>query len=149
MGMFSKKDRSAGEHKIGYAVVGAGHIAQVAVLPAFAHAENSRLVALVSNDEDKRRELGERYKIKTCSYAQYGECLEDDAVEAVYIALPNSMHREYAERAARHGVHVLCEKPLAVTAEDCEAMICAAAEGGVKLMVAYRLHFEEANTRAI
>src|SRR5207237_1034396 len=77
------------------------------------------------------------------------ECLEDDEVEAVYIALPNSMHREYAERAAGHGVHILCEKPLAVTAEDCEAMIRAAAAGGVKLMVAYRLHFEEANTQAI
>jgi glucose-fructose oxidoreductase len=70
-------------------------------------------------------------------------------VDAVYIALPNHLHREYTERAARAGVHVLCEKPLAVTEEDCLAMIQACEENGVKLMVAYRLHFEEANLKAI
>ena len=69
--------------------------------------------------------------------------------DAVYIALPNHLHREYAVRAARAGIHVLCEKPLAVTEADCEAMIRAADEGGVKLMTAYRLHFDEANLRAV
>ncbi|MEO6463136.1 MAG: Gfo/Idh/MocA family oxidoreductase, partial [Candidatus Eisenbacteria bacterium] len=69
--------------------------------------------------------------------------------DAVYIALPNSLHRAYAERAAMHGVHILCEKPLAVTGEDCEAMIRAAEVGRVKLMTAYRLHFEAANMRAV
>jgi glucose-fructose oxidoreductase len=70
-------------------------------------------------------------------------------VDAVYIALPNHLHREYTERAARARVHVLCEKPMAVTEEDCLAMIRAAEENEVKLMVAYRLHFEEANLKAI
>jgi predicted dehydrogenase len=67
----------------------------------------------------------------------------------VYIALPNHMHREYTERAARMGVHVLCEKPLAVTMADCQAMIAVAVENNIRLMVAYRLHFEEANLRAM
>jgi hypothetical protein len=65
-------------------------------------------------------------------------------VDAVYIALPNSMHREYTVRAASHGVHVLCEKPLAVAEADCKAMIDACRRHGVKLMTAYRLHFERA-----
>ena len=136
--------------KIRYAVVGLGHIAQVAILPAFAHAENSELAALVSDDPEKLEKLGRRYKVKArFSYAQFEECLRGGIVDAVYIALPNHLHREYTERAARAGVHVLCEKPMAVTEEDCLAMIRVAEENSVKLMVAYRLHFEEANLKAI
>ena len=136
--------------KVRYAVVGLGHIAQVAVLPAFAHAENSQLAALVSDDSEKLEKLGRKYKVKTrCSYAEYDKCLASGEVDAVYITLPNHLHREYAERAARAGVHVLCEKPMAVTEDDCLAMLRAAEENKVKLMVAYRLHFEEANLKAI
>jgi glucose-fructose oxidoreductase len=132
-----------------YAVVGLGHIAQVAVLPAFAHARrNSRLVAIVSGDRAKRRELARTYKLEaTYDYDEYEACLAN--VDAVYIALPNSQHAEYTIRAANAGVHVLCEKPLAVTADECEQMIEACAEARVKLMCAYRLHFEEINLRAI
>jgi predicted dehydrogenase len=138
------------QRKVRYAVVGLGHIAQVAVLPAFAHAGNSELAALVSDDPEKLEKLGRKYKVKArFSYDQYDECLQSGIVDAVYIALPNHLHREYTERAARAGVNVLCEKPLAVTEEDCLAMIRAAEENGVKLMVAYRLHFEEANLQAI
>jgi predicted dehydrogenase len=136
--------------KVRYAVVGLGHIAQVAVLPAFAHAENSLLTALVSDDPEKLEKLGRKYKVKThCRYANYDECLASGEVDAVYIALPNHLHREYTERAARAGVHVLCEKPMAPTEDDCLAMLRAAEEKKVKLMVAYRLHFEEANLKAI
>jgi predicted dehydrogenase len=134
--------------KIRYAVVGLGHISQVAVLPAFAHAENSELAALVSNDPEKLEKLGRKYKVKgRFPYDRFEECLE--TVDAVYIALPNHLHREYTERAARAGVHVLVEKPMAVTEEDCRSMIRVAEENQVKLMVAYRLHFEEANLKAI
>ena len=122
----------------------------MAVLPAFGHAENSELTALISDDPEKLEKLGRRYKVKgRYSYDQFDECLRSGVVDAVYIALPNHLHREYTERAARAGVHVLCEKPMAVTEEDCLAMIRAAEENGVKLMVAYRLHFEEANLKAI
>ena len=138
------------KEKIRYAVVGLGHIAQVAVLPAFANAENSELTALVSDDPEKLEKLGRRYKVKArFSYEQFDDCLASGLVDAVYIALPNHLHREYTERAARAGVHVLCEKPMAVTEEDCLAMIDACEENGVKLMVAYRLHFDEANLKAI
>ena len=134
---------------IRYAVVGLGHIAQVAVLPAFAHARrNSRLVAIVSGDRTKRRELARRYRLDHAfSYEEFDDCLQ--VVDAVYIALPNSMHAEYTIRAARAGVHVLCEKPMAVTVQECRRMIAACRRAEVKLMIAYRLHFEAINLAAI
>ena len=134
---------------IRYAVVGLGHIAQVAVIPAFAQARrNSRLVAVVSGDRTKRREIARRYRLDHAfSYDEYDECLRQ--VDAVYIALPNSMHAEYTIRAARAGVHVLCEKPMAVTIDECRQMIAACRRARVKLMIAYRLHFEALNLAAI
>src|SRR5689334_22382563 len=123
-----------------YGVVGLGHIAQVAVLPALAHARrNSTLAALVSDDAAKRRQLSRRYKVPAFDYDDFDDCLRE--VDAVYIALPNSMHAEYTVRAAEAGVHVLCEKPMAVTVDECERMIDACRVNGVKLMIAYRLHF--------
>jgi glucose-fructose oxidoreductase len=126
-----------------------GHIAQVAVVPAFAHARrNSRLVTVVSDDRTKRKELSRKYRLdRTYSYEEYDACLEQ--VDAVYIALPNSMHAEYTIRAAKAGVHVLCEKPMAVTVDECQRMIDACDAHGVKLMIAYRLHFEEINLKAV
>jgi glucose-fructose oxidoreductase len=134
---------------IRYGVVGLGHIAQVAVIPAFAHARrNSQLAAIVSGDRTKRREVARRYRIDhTFTYDEFDECLR--IVDAVYIALPNSMHAEYAIRAARAGVHVLCEKPMAVTVEECRQMISACRKAKVRLMIAYRLHFEGLNLAAI
>jgi predicted dehydrogenase len=138
-----------GRRQIKYAVVGLGHIAQVAMLPAFANARrNSVLTALVSSDQTKRAELCKAYGVENgYSYEQYEECLRS-GIDAVYIALPNHLHCDYAVRAARAGVHVLCEKPLALTEEDCGRMGAAAREAGVKLMTAYRLHFERANLEA-
>jgi len=142
--------RSRSKKKVRYAVVGLGHIAQVAVLPAFENTKNSELVAIVSDDPTKRRELSEKYSLPHAySYDDYDRCLESGQIDAVYIALPNHMHREYTVRAARAGLHVLCEKPMAVTEDECEEMIEACRERGVKLMIAYRLHVEEANMKAV
>jgi glucose-fructose oxidoreductase len=138
------------EEKVRYAVVGLGYIAQSAVLPAFEHAKsNSELTALVSDSRHKLRKLGEEYDVGLqFTYDEYDDLCASGAVDAVYIALPNSMHRDYTERAARHGVHVLCEKPMAVTVDECRSMIDASQKHGIKLMVAYRLHFEPANLEA-
>jgi glucose-fructose oxidoreductase len=135
---------------IRYAVVGLGHIAQVAVLPAFAHAANSQLTALVSGDPTKLKTLRQRYEVPhTYSYKQYDQCLKEGHIDAVYIALPNSMHCEYTTRAAKAGIHVLCEKPMAITPQECRQMVQAAERARTKLMIAYRLHFEEANVQAV
>ena len=136
--------------KLRYAVIGLGHIAQAAVLPGFQHAaRNSVLAALVSGDENKLRRLGRRYRVpRLCGYEEVDELFASRDIDAVYIALPNDMHCEYTLRAARAGLHVLCEKPMAVTAHECEQMIAATRAARVKLMIAYRLHFERANLEA-
>ncbi len=137
--------------KIRYAVVGLGYISQVAVLPAFEHAQtNSALTALVSGDPKKLKSLSRKYGVKHAySYEQYADCLASGKVDAVYIALPNHMHRAYAEAAAEAGVDILCEKPMALDEVECEAMIAEAEKARVKLMIAYRLHFERGNLHAI
>jgi predicted dehydrogenase len=142
---------SRGKRKIRYAVVGLGYISQIAVLPAFAHADkNSELTALVSDDAEKLKKLGRKYRIDLLHhYDEYDDLLASGEVDAVYIGLPNHLHHEYTLRAARAGIHVLCEKPMAVTVEECEDMIRACQASDVKLMIAYRLHFEEANLKAI
>jgi len=147
--MAEKKGRhSSSQEKIRYAVVGMGHIAQVAILPAFKNTKNSELVTIVSGESEKRDKVGRKYRLEhVYSYDGYDRALSE--VDAVYLALPNHLHREYAVRAAQAGVHVLCEKPMAVTAKECQEMIDAAEQNDVKLMVAYRLHFEAANLEAI
>jgi glucose-fructose oxidoreductase len=75
--------------------------------------------------------------------------MESGEIDAVYITLPNHLHADYTVRAARHGVHVLCEKPMAVTEKECRAMIRACEQNDVRLMTAYRLHFEKTNLSTI
>ncbi|MBW4619463.1 MAG: Gfo/Idh/MocA family oxidoreductase [Cyanosarcina radialis HA8281-LM2] len=141
---------NADDRQIRYAVVGLGWFAQDAALPAFDRSENSALVALVSDDPTKLKELSEKYGVQhTYSYEEYEDCLSSGEVDAVYIALPNHLHCEYTVRAADRGIHVLCEKPMATTPEECEEMIRACQSNNVKLAIAYRLHFDPANMEAV
>lgn len=137
------------DEPVRYGVIGLGHISQAALLPAFQNAENSVLTALISDDDQKLKVLGDRYNIsERCHYDDLEDLLDRDVVDAVYIGLPNHLHHEFTLRAAKKGVHVLCEKPLAVTSQECREMIEACDDNGVFLMTAYRLHFEPANMRA-
>jgi glucose-fructose oxidoreductase len=140
-----------GRKKIRYAVVGLGYISQIAVLPSFQNAsKNSELVALVSDDPEKMNELSKDYNVDLMySYEEYEDCLQSGNIDAVYIALPNHMHEDYTIRAAKAGIHVLCEKPMAVTEEECMNMIRAAEQNDIKLMISYRLHFEQANLKSV
>ena len=146
-----KGELMASGSRVRYAVVGLGHIAQAAVLPGFKNAtENSELTTLISGVPEKLHRIGDQYRVShRFSYAEYEAVLSKDYFDAVYIATPNSEHQRFAELAARYGKHVLVEKPMATTVEACESMRQAAVAGGAKLMVAYRLHFEEANLRAL
>jgi glucose-fructose oxidoreductase len=139
----------ASDKRVRYAVAGLGHIAQVAVLPAFAHAKNSELAALVSGDPTKEKKLSQKYGAPAFHYDDFEQAVEEQQIDAVYIALPNTQHRAFTERAARAGVHVLCEKPMATSEKDCGAMIAACDKAGVHLMIAYRLHFTPAHLEAI
>jgi len=145
-----KASRPSPADPVRFAVIGQGHFAQSAILPAFANARGCELTALFSDDPTKLRALKKRYDVEyALPYDQLPEFLETGAVDAVYIAVPNDLHAAFAESAAGAGVHVLCEKPIAASSAQAERMIAACERSGVKLMIAYRLHFEEANLSAM
>lgn len=132
------------------AVIGLGHFAQAAVLPAIEQLEDVELSALVSGSDHKLRELGARYGVRRLvHYDDLDQLLATGGIDAVYVAVPNDLHAQMTLTAARHGVHVLCEKPMAPTEAECMQMIRACEQRRLKLMIAYRLHFQSANLVAI
>jgi predicted dehydrogenase len=138
--------------RLGWAIVGLGSLAINQILPAFARAEKSRVVALVSGHPEKARKLALRYGVAPKSiydYQGYDALRDNPEVDVVYVVLPNSMHAEYTIRAHQAGKHVLSEKPMATTPADCQAMIDAARKAGRKLMVAYRCRYEPFNQEMI
>ena len=140
------------ERKIGYCIVGLGRISMQHFMPAVKTSSKSRVTALVSGHRDKAERMAAEYGIPASSiynYENYDTIAQNPEIDAVYIALPNSMHAEYTIRGAKTGKHVLCEKPMATTVEDCRAMIQACASAKKKLMIAYRCQYEPANLRAV
>jgi predicted dehydrogenase len=128
---------------IGYAVVGLGSIAETSVLPAFRNSKKSKLVALVSHDQSRAQQLGAKFGVKHCySYENYDQCLSQPGVDAVFVASVNGAHAEQTIRAAAAGKHVLCEKPMATSVEDCRRMVETCRANRVRLMIAYRKYFE-------
>lgn len=130
--------------QIGYAVIGLGALARTAILPGFSGAENSRLVAVVSRDRAKAQIIAREFKAAAYHYDELRQCLQRDDVNAAFIALPTSLHCDYAVEAARAGVHVLTAPPMAVTADECRRMIRTCLTNRVKLMIGYRLRFRPA-----
>ena len=121
-------------------------------MPGTRSTTNSQITALVSGHRDKAERIAAEYNIPAASiysYENFDEIAHNPAVDAVYVALPNSMHAEYTIRAAKAGKHVLCEKPMATSVADCEKMIAACKAANVKLMIAYRCHYEPTNLRAV
>jgi predicted dehydrogenase len=137
---------------IGYAMVGLGRISMGHFMPGLKDAKQSRLAGLVSGHRDKAEKNAAEYGLPTSAiynYENFDSIRDNKAIDAVYIALPNSMHAEYTIRAAKAGKHVLCEKPMATSVDDCKAMIDACRGANVKLMIAYRCQLEPTNLRAI
>jgi predicted dehydrogenase len=129
-----------------WAIVGLGTFALGQVIPGFVGADESRITAFVSGNPDKAKELGARYGVsRLYSYDNFDRIAEDKEIDCVYIVLPVGLHAEYTIRALKAGKHVLCEKPMASTPAECEAMIAAAKAANRQLGVAYRVHFEPNN----
>ncbi len=136
--------------KVRYAVVGVGWISQAAMLPGIEHTGNSEVVALVTGHEEKAEKVGEKYGVnKIYSYEELDDLLQSGDIDAVYLATPNFAHVEYAVKTLEAGIHLLLEKPMAVSVAECERMIAAGKKTGAKLMIAYRLHFEPGTLKAI
>jgi predicted dehydrogenase len=135
---------------IGYAVVGLGEIAQRFVLPAFARAGDiSRVVAIVSSDRARAQAIATELRATAYGYDEFHQCIQRGDVNAVHLTLPTAMRCEYAVEAARAGVHVLCEPPMAITADECRRMIRTCQTNRVKLMVAYPGPFQPATQKAL
>lgn len=121
-------------------MLGAAWIAGVAVLPAIGASKNGRLVAIASRDVQRAQRLAEQYSGARAA-GSYDEVLSDPRVDAVYIPLVNSDHKEWTLRALAAGKHVLCEKPLAMNAAEAEEMAAAAEHSGKHLMEAFMYRF--------
>lgn len=141
----SEQPPLAPEDRVGFAIVGLGHLSLEQILPAFGESKACRPVALVSGHRDKALTVANRYGIPTKNiydYQNFDKLKDNPAVSVVYIVLPNGMHAEYSIRASKAGKHVLCEKPMAVSVDECQKMIDAAKQADRLLMIAYRLQYE-------
>jgi predicted dehydrogenase len=137
--------------KVGYAVIGLGRIADHFIRGVQASG-NSKITALVSGHPDKAARIAEKYSVPKANiynYENMDSFRDNHEIDAVYVALPNSMHAEYTIRSAKAGKHVLCEKPMCVSVPEADSMIAACKAANVKLMIAYRCHFEPTNLAAI
>lgn len=128
------------DRKLRWGVLSTANIGRAAVIPALQRSRNGVVVAVASRDAEKARAFAEQHKIPR-AYGSYEALLADDEIEAVYIPLPNSLHREWTIRAAEAGKHILCEKPLALTAAECAEMEAAARQHRVTLMEAFMYRF--------
>ena len=137
-----------GVRRFGFAVVGLGHIAGC-FLDALRDSPTCVVAATVSGNLAKARQTADRYRVpQALTYEEFDRIRDNPAIDAIYLALPVSMHREYTERAAAAGKHILCEKPMASSAEDARAMIAACQAAGVSLSIAYRCPYTVVHGRA-
>lgn len=137
--------------RVGFAIVGLGHLTLEQILPAFGACKRAKLTALVSGDKAKALQVAAEYGVPASGvydYAGYDRLKDNPAVDVISIVLPNGMHEEYTVRGAQAGKHILCEKPMANTPQQAQRMIEACRAARVKLMIAYRIQYEPHNMLA-
>lgn len=135
-----------------YAIIGLGKYAINQILPAFAECQHSKVTALVSGSPEKARRIARQYDVgqdHLYTYDNFDKIVHDPEVDAVYIILPNGLHCDMAKRAFAAGKHVMCEKPMAISVEQCQQMIDAGKKAGKYLMIGYRCHFDPLTQKAI
>jgi predicted dehydrogenase len=141
----------ASQKPIGFAAIGLGVISDI-FMRGLLNTPNAKITALVTgHPETKGKRYAAMYGIPESSiytYETFDRIRDNKDVDAVYVGLPNSMHREYTVRAAQAGKHVLCEKPMANSSAECRDMISSCRKAGVKLMIAYRVHYDPTHLEA-
>jgi predicted dehydrogenase len=150
--MDAQSEAGTSQRKLRWAIVGLGRISMEHFMPAVMLSKTGKITALVSGHREKAEKQAAMYNVPSPSIYSYETCDEihqNKEVDAVYIALPNSMHAEYTIRAAKAGKHVLCEKPMATSVADCKAMIEACRKAKVRLMIAYRCQYNPIHLKAI
>lgn len=134
--------------KLGVALVGLGSYSSNQLAPALQQTRYCQLSGIVTGTPAKEKEWAQKYGIPAKSiynYKNFDTIADNPAIDIVYVVLPNAMHAEYTIRAAEAGKHVICEKPMALSAQECQQMIDACHRAGVKLSIGYRLHFDPYN----
>jgi predicted dehydrogenase len=140
------------DKRVGFAVVGLGRLSLENILPAFGQCKKARPVALVSGSPEKAKTVSAQYGIKpeaVYSYEKFEDIKDNPDIAAVYIVLPNAMHKDFVLRAAKAGKHVLCEKPMATSSVDAKQMVEGCGTAGRLLMIAYRCQYEPYNRKVI
>ena len=141
-----KKNKAAG--KLGIALVGLGNYAGGQLAPALQQTEHCYLAGIVTGTPSKIDTWKKKYDIpdkNVYNYQTFDSIKDNPDIDIIYVVLPNSMHAEYTIRAAEASKHVICEKPMAMTTEECDQMIAACKKAGKMLSIGYRLHFEPYN----
>ena len=140
------------EGKLGIALVGLGSYAEAQLAPALQETQHCYLAGVVSGNPAKAEAWQKKYSLpgSACyTYESFDGIKDNPDIDIVYVVLPTALHAEYVVRAAKAGKHVICEKPMAVTVEDCNRMIAACREAGKMLSLGYRLHFDPYNREAM
>lgn len=130
--------------KLGVALVGLGNYATNQLAPALQETEHCKLVAIVTGTPEKEKTWADQYNIPSThiyNYENFDQIKDNPDVDVVYVVLPNAMHGEFTIRAAQAGKHVICEKPMEVSAAKAQAMVDACKAAGVKLQIGYRLRY--------
>ncbi len=136
---------SAEKKKLGLALVGLGNYSTTQLAPALQECQDCYLAGIVTGTPSKAEEWSKKYNIpekNIYNYENYDELANNPDIDIIYVVLPNSMHAEYTIRAAKAGKHVITEKPMAISVQECEDMIAACKDNNVLLGVGYRLHYE-------
>jgi len=131
--------------KLGIALVGLGSYSTYQLAPGLLETEYCKLAGIVTGTPEKEQIWADKYNLPKehiYNYNNFDNIINDDAIDIVYVVLPNSMHADFSIRAAKAGKHVICEKPMAVSTEECQAIIDACEKAGVKLSVGYRMQSE-------
>ena len=139
------------QRKIGVALVGLGYYSTDLLAPALQLTEHCELRGIVTGTPAKAEKWKQQYNISEnniYNYDNFSSVADNPDIDVIYIVLPPSMHAEYSIKAAEAGKHVWCEKPMAMTAAECQRMIDAAKKNKVQLTIGYRMHHEP-NTQKI
>jgi predicted dehydrogenase len=134
--------------KLGIALVGLGGYSTGQLAPALQETKYCYLAGIVTGSPDKAEKWKQQYQIpdgNVYNYQTFDSIRDNPDIDIIYVVLPNALHAEYVIRAAGAGKHVICEKPMAVSVEECDQMIEACKRAGKLLSIGYRLHFEPYN----
>ena len=133
--------------RLQWGILGCARVAEAVMVPGIQRSRNGTVAAVASRDLEKSKRFAEKFSIEK-AYGSYEELLSDPKIEAVYIPLPNGLHKEWAIRTAEQGKHVLCEKALAANAREAEEVVDVCQKNGVLLTEAYAYRFHPHNRLA-